>query len=300
MDVPHSGNMDASSSLKPVVGVCGGGPPNKPCQKRVKGGGRCKYHPQGDSVTTPRRLKFSSEADRCRAWNNKNMTCGNKVYLHYGFCKVHIDWKAPSFENVPGHLSQTAQQQIAGLLAKPMSTAEESGYIYVFQIAAADGTVLDPTLYKVGRTKEIHTRLVTWSGRCGNHLRLVEEFPEVGRLSNTHLLERLIQLELSDAFPAGKNELCKCGSVHREMFRLPEGKKWEDLRAVITRWIDVVSSLPPPLPPLSATFKNYKSDTGDERAEMQIAALMSLLEVDTEGKNKEDDEEFVSAPGSPL
>lgn len=142
-------------------------------------------------------------------------------------------------------LSVKGRRELLSCMKKPVSTAETPGYIYMYTHSQATEEVY----YKVGRAKNVKTRMSQLEKSCMNKIVLVKFFPsgdndescprKVTMCLNTHRVERLIHLELADRFGRMEPRICHCGKIHREWFRAGKGKNgWEQLRDVITRWVD--------------------------------------------------------------
>ncbi|KAI9014646.1 meiotically up-regulated gene 113-domain-containing protein [Gaertneriomyces semiglobifer] len=191
--------------------------------------------------------------------------------------QTYADWIDPS-------LSRHTRHKLDTELFKPLSDKDKPGFIYVYQLV--DSTTspqrhLDSSLYKIGRTTNIHRRLTEWSTRCGYTPRLVEYFSSSTSTPNntppvpikySHRCERLIHIDLSDAFGCGPM-ICpgKCREAHYEWFRAHVQNSetpmststlktshqdsvmsgWSRIRRIILKWISFVETeygtVPPPI-----------------------------------------------------
>ncbi|PCH38440.1 hypothetical protein WOLCODRAFT_65061 [Wolfiporia cocos MD-104 SS10] len=162
-----------------------------------------------------------------------------------------VDW-------IPKYLHPLTQANLRVEMQKPLSAADECGFIYCFEIRDPDD---DNRVYlKVGRTVVLNRRIDQWSKQCGSkeqYLRYWYPGPanEDDRVVMKglvqqgdpgpwcHRLERLIHLELADLslnapyldpqFPnieaklqdakAAEKEKCPdCGKMHKEIFTFPK------------------------------------------------------------------------------
>jgi hypothetical protein len=66
-------------------------------------------------------------------------------------------------------------------MEKPISESDEPGFIYAYHIVSGSDTHRDSlsTLYKVGRTTNLHRRLYQLSQHCGYTPEVIEYFPNV-------------------------------------------------------------------------------------------------------------------------
>ncbi|KAK9488741.1 hypothetical protein V1527DRAFT_111494 [Lipomyces starkeyi] len=162
---------------------------------------------------------------------------------------------------------------LAEELKKPISPADEAGYIYIYELAVPyrRGQVHpDTILYlKIGRAKNVDRRMHQWTTQCSHAVILTGHFPSpVGIYSSNihehvggtkcravHRAERLIHLELCAMFPcsAGRAEvfppsltgsvrygICsKCGKRHTEWFAIRQLDAHIVVR-IISKWIEYV------------------------------------------------------------
>lgn len=201
----------------------------------------------------------------------------------------------------PG-LSTSIQAQLQAEMSKPISLADEDGYIYIYWITDNISTPAKPLssfldqkteppspsrvtrarnhspvarqtstpasplslngklLIKIGRTTNVHKRLVRWTQQCGYNLSLLQYYPHrptsprgphqtpdvvpshrsddgVCKVPYSHRVERLIHIELSEC--KVRQERCEsCGKVHREWFEVDASR--DGLRMVdevVERWV---------------------------------------------------------------
>lgn len=116
---------------------------------------------------------------------------------------------------------------------------------------------------KIGRTSNVHRRLVEWTRQCSHDLTLIRYYPYTpsssanasparvppsrpqavssvsgGKVPHVHRVERLIHLELANLRIRDLGQCTECGKEHREWFEVEAHK--EALRKVdecIRRWI---------------------------------------------------------------
>jgi len=79
-------------------------------------------------------------------------------------------------------------------MEKPISESDEPGFIYAYHIISGSDTHRDPfsTLYKVGRTTNLHRRIYQWSQHCGYTPEVIEYFPNVSLPPSLSRRESLI------------------------------------------------------------------------------------------------------------
>jgi len=178
-----------------------------------------------------------------------------------------LDFSNPA-SLIPIDLPPSTQSQLLAQLTKPLSIADEAGYIYVFQLDATSSPGASPTkpaspssadannlLIKIGRTNNVRRRLSSWTRQCGHDLSLLRFYPYVSAsptspstptppspstprtLPYSHRVERLIHIELGAQ--RVKQEKCgKCGKEHREWFEIEatrEGIRRMD--EVVRKWV---------------------------------------------------------------
>jgi len=179
-----------------------------------------------------------------------------------------LDFSNPA-SLIPTHLPSSTQSQLLAQIIKPLSTADEAGYIYVFQLDATSSRGASPTkpaspsssdssnlLIKIGRTNNVHRRLASWTRQCGHDLSLLRFYPYVSSSSSaspatqtsassttprtlpySHRVERLILIEL--AAQRVKQEKCgKCGKEHREWFEIEASRDGiKSMDEVVRKWV---------------------------------------------------------------
>ncbi|KAI0956795.1 hypothetical protein AcW1_005389 [Taiwanofungus camphoratus] len=167
----------------------------------------------------------------------------------------YIQNKLVTFENwIPGYLQPLTQINLLRAMEKPLSDADEAGYIYTFEIR--DPGDPDQIHLKIGRTTKLVKRLDQWNKQCGSKEQILRGYhpctvdPDErsllkGRVRSgepgpwCHRLERLVHLEIADLalyaphynaqFPNTKARLqasktvekkpCSdCGMLHKEIF----------------------------------------------------------------------------------
>ncbi|KAK9369754.1 hypothetical protein V1509DRAFT_433779 [Lipomyces kononenkoae] len=166
---------------------------------------------------------------------------------------------------------------LAEELKKPISRADEAGYIYVYELPVPDfgskqqQCSSDTVLYlKIGRSKNVDRRMHEWTAQCSRALILTGHFPSlpargiIGKTATAatskkcravHRAERLIHLELRAMFPCSADQsghhmfpasltdqygLCAaCGKRHLEFFKV--GRLDADIVVrIISKWIEYV------------------------------------------------------------
>ncbi|CAG8559052.1 83_t:CDS:2 [Acaulospora morrowiae] len=236
----------------------------------------------GSTTTTPtlhnNRIHVDLTSDAtCQGKNYKtNKKCFRKVKSEEKYCQQHKQSMLEQAEIervlfVPGRskitwvkfkdwlnddLSEETKRLLIAEMEKPISDRDEAGFIYAYRLIEGPSSHHDPncTLYKVGRTTNIHRRLYQWSHHCGYTPQLIELFPDVNLSSSfssqesmlntifgdekslssderssqlekitkckyTHRVERLIHIELSEKYRADVEVCSGCGNVHREWFK---------------------------------------------------------------------------------
>ncbi|KAK9377688.1 meiotically up-regulated gene 113-domain-containing protein [Lipomyces chichibuensis] len=162
---------------------------------------------------------------------------------------------------------------LAEELKKPISQADEAGYIYIYELASPyrKGPVHpDTILYlKIGRAKNVDRRMHQWTSQCSHAVILTGHFPSPVGISSSsmheyiggtkcravHRAERLIHLELRAMFPCSaergevfplsltgsvRDGICSnCGKRHTEWFAVSQLDAHIVLR-IISKWIEYV------------------------------------------------------------
>ncbi|KAK9329465.1 hypothetical protein V1520DRAFT_170179 [Lipomyces starkeyi] len=162
---------------------------------------------------------------------------------------------------------------LAEELKKPISQADEAGYIYIYELAFPyrRGQVHpDTILYlKIGRAKNVDRRMHQWTTQCSHAVILTGHFPSPVGISSSnihehvggtkcravHRAERLIHLELRAMFPCSAERgevfppsltgsvrygICSnCGKRHTEWFAVRQLDAHIVLR-IISKWIEYV------------------------------------------------------------
>ncbi|KAF9902693.1 hypothetical protein EC991_004616 [Linnemannia zychae] len=168
------------------------------------------------------------------------------------------------------NLPDYVQNKLRKAMERPVSETDKPGYIYVYQLLETRSTGTH-TLFKVGRTDNVHRRMNEWSDKCGSPPILLEVFPEQGALAPkdendlaenakaeddtvitglrcryAHRVERLIHIELKPFHD--KNHTCPCKTKHMEWFMIPNQpglnekqqlkQAWSQVRRVIVHWMN--------------------------------------------------------------
>ncbi|KAK9240239.1 hypothetical protein V1525DRAFT_249727 [Lipomyces kononenkoae] len=154
---------------------------------------------------------------------------------------------------------------LAEELKKPISQADEAGYIYVYELAiprmadAKGQASPDTVLYlKIGRSKNVDRRMHQWTAQCSSAVILTGHFPSpdgTKQCRAAHRAERLIHLELRAMFPCSADQgdmfprsvtgsvqygLCAtCGKRHTEFFAVRQLDAHIVFR-IISKWIEYV------------------------------------------------------------
>ncbi|KAK9321653.1 hypothetical protein V1517DRAFT_168413 [Lipomyces orientalis] len=163
---------------------------------------------------------------------------------------------------------------LAEELKKPISQADEAGYIYIFELGAVpyDRALIRPdtVLYlKIGRAKDVDKRMHQWTTQCSHTVVLTGHYPSRPGLSSSdiyalgggpkcravHRAERLIHLELRAMFPCSADRddvlpppltgsvrygICSnCGKRHTEWFAVRQIDAHVVTR-IIAKWIEHV------------------------------------------------------------
>ncbi|RUS14631.1 hypothetical protein BC937DRAFT_93532, partial [Endogone sp. FLAS-F59071] len=85
---------------------------------------------------------------------------------------VHVDdW-------INKNLSERTQKLLRMEMERPISQSDEPGFIYAYHFVDDQSSSTDTySLYKVGRTTNIHRRMYEWNQKCGYTPKLIEYFP---------------------------------------------------------------------------------------------------------------------------
>ncbi|CAO3565339.1 unnamed protein product [Mortierella alpina] len=168
------------------------------------------------------------------------------------------------------NLPDYVQNKLRKAMERSVSETDKPGYIYSYQLLESRTTPTH-TLFKVGRTDNVHRRMNEWSDKCGSPPILIEVFPEQGSLAPksesdlsetaaktaadneitglrcrySHRVERLIHIELKPFHD--KDHVCSCKTAHREWFKVPHQRglndkqqfdqAWEQIRRVCVHWM---------------------------------------------------------------
>ncbi|CAG8481507.1 6834_t:CDS:2 [Paraglomus occultum] len=91
-------------------------------------------------------------------------------------------------------LPEEIRRLLRSEMEKPISESDEPGFIYAYHIVSGSDTHRDPysTLYKVGRTTNLHRRIYQWSQHCGYTPEVIEYFPNVSLPPSLSRRESLI------------------------------------------------------------------------------------------------------------
>ncbi|KAG0207650.1 hypothetical protein BGX28_001168 [Mortierella sp. GBA30] len=244
-------------------------------------------------------LSVKSEEDefpnQCHGFNTNGYRCKRKVKLDRPIEKgevlmchdheiseedevvVHIEGKGGVLLQwldvsvwVNPNLPDYVQNKLRKAMERPVSETDKPGYIYSYQLLEFRMTPTH-TLFKVGRTDNVHRRMNEWSDKCGSPPILIEVFPEQGALAPkteddlsenaaataadneitglrcrySHRVERLIHIELKPFHD--KDHVCACKTAHREWFKVPHqsglndkeqfNQAWEQIRRVCVHWM---------------------------------------------------------------
>ncbi|KAI4185859.1 MAG: hypothetical protein L6R41_003873 [Letrouitia leprolyta] len=177
---------------------------------------------------------------------------------------------------IPKSLSPQITSQLLAELAKPISEADEEGYIYIFWLTTTPTTpdasaLLIPSplpspssspqpknkskiLIKIGRTSNVQRRMNEWTRQCGYNLSLIRFYPYLPstpkpspsrgvtqpttpkKVPHAHKVERLIHIELADK--RSKRGCETCGKEHREWFEVDGDRKGvKGMDEVVRRWV---------------------------------------------------------------
>ncbi|KAK9432817.1 hypothetical protein V1505DRAFT_364687 [Lipomyces doorenjongii] len=181
--------------------------------------------------------------------------------------------KAYNVAQVTPAVSAKYVNLLAEELKKPISQADEAGYIYIYELAFPyrRGQVHpDTILYlKIGRAKNVDRRMHQWTTQCSHAVILTGHFPSPIGISSSnmhehvrgtkcravHRAERLIHLELRAMFPCSAERgevfppsltgsvrygICSnCGKRHTEWFAVRQLDAHVVLR-IISKWIEYV------------------------------------------------------------
>ncbi|KAK9469699.1 hypothetical protein V1512DRAFT_245133 [Lipomyces arxii] len=167
-------------------------------------------------------------------------------------------------------VSQDVRAKYADLLArelkKPMSSADSTGYIYIYELAinTTDRANIDPDtvlFLKIGRAQNVAKRIDQWKVQCSHAVILTGHFPTPTgghRCVATHKAERLIHLELRSMFPCSADNaavrplkpsqpsefgICAvCGKRHLEWFAVRKRDAHIVVR-VISKWVEYVGMI---------------------------------------------------------
>ncbi|CAG8497754.1 11739_t:CDS:2 [Acaulospora colombiana] len=206
-----------------------------------------------------------------------NKQCVRKVKRNEKYCQQHKQTMMEQAEIeralfVPGRskmtwvkfkdwlndgLSEETKRLLISEMEKPISDRDRAGFIYAYRLVEGPSSHHDSncTLYKIGRTTNVHRRLYQWSQHCGYTPQLIELFPDVNLSSSfssqesmldtifdddegssngecssqlakvtkckyAHRVERLIHIELSEKYSVDMETCLGCGNMHREWFKV--------------------------------------------------------------------------------
>jgi len=166
---------------------------------------------------------------------------------------------------IPTSLPPNLIARIRTNMISPLSSSDLSsdnkGYIYIYELRDRRLTTLNGDQFiclKVGRAKNVFKRMSEWRSQCQSKEPVLRYFaPEtkderdgkkdqvlmsgVGRtervgIKGSHRWERLIHLNLAEW--RVKEKCGDCGSVHQEIFLLPDddGKGFERCRDEVRKW----------------------------------------------------------------
>ncbi|KAK3846566.1 MAG: meiotically up-regulated gene 113-domain-containing protein [Linnemannia gamsii] len=286
-------------------------PEKKPEKEKIGGmvtttkpsGGRRGSQDSVDSITkniNDLSVKADDDSDdespnQCHGFNTSGHRCKRKVKLDRPQEKgevlmchdhevneedevvVHIEGKGGVLLQwldvsvwVNPNLPDYVQNKLRKAMERPVSETDKPGYIYVYQLLETRSTDTH-TLFKVGRTDNVHRRMNEWSDKCGSPPILLEVFPEQGALAPkddndlaenskaeddtvitglrcryAHRVERLIHIELKPFHD--KHHTCPCKTKHMEWFMIPNQpglsekqqlkQAWVQVRRVIVHWMN--------------------------------------------------------------
>lgn len=157
-------------------------------------------------------------------------------------------------------------------MIKPVSESDRAGYIYVYCLDEGPRVSHEKyAFFKIGRTNDPHRRMYQLSYACKYVPKIIELFPsfptnvnkmltnletldereidDLPKCPLSHRVERLILLELDGLYKKGGFKCPKCGTTHREWFKIKRIKNKDDrlmtdkelfevfIRPTILRWI---------------------------------------------------------------
>ncbi|KAK7206783.1 meiotically up-regulated gene 113-domain-containing protein [Myxozyma melibiosi] len=151
---------------------------------------------------------------------------------------------------------------LAAELNKPISQADEAGYIYIYELQPSkphDRANLDANallFLKIGRTVNVPRRIEQWSRQCSHAVLLTGHFPSPppptaahakgAKCAAVHRAERLIHLDLRSRFACSATDegftvaaCAGCGRRHTEWFAV----RRRDAHLVVEsigRWVEYV------------------------------------------------------------
>jgi len=225
---------------------------------------------------------YNSPSNLCQGRIKNGKICNRKIKPSEGFCHQHkrefiepVEEELEKAVFVPGRarltwlrfgewiksdLSADTRRLLRSEMEKPIADKDEPGFIYAYRLLEGPNSKKNSqhTLYKVGRTTNVHRRLYQWAKQCGYTPELIEIFPNVDILSSfssqetflidregessslnfdnqselfnsvesipkckyTHRAERLIHVELGARFKADIEKCENCGNLHREWFKV--------------------------------------------------------------------------------
>jgi len=247
------------------------------------------YESCENSTPTPTRFRVSPSSSFCQGLIKNGKICNRRIKPSEGFCSRHVEPIEEELEKavfVPGRarltylrfgdwikpdLSSETRILLRSEMEKPISDKDEPGFIYAYRLLKGPNSEKNPkyTLYKVGRSTNVHRRLYQWAKQCGYTPEFIELFPKdilssqeiilIDREESsslnfdkseffgsdpkckyTHRAERLIHIELGARFKADIEKCKNCGNLHREWFKVQNTHGWDEVRKIIVHWVSYV------------------------------------------------------------
>ncbi|CCM01715.1 uncharacterized protein FIBRA_03780 [Fibroporia radiculosa] len=237
----------ASSPPSPTLSAPGSPQRRSQCNGFTRAGKRCKNVVAECSPLESLNPGDHMGLERYCHIHKKEVLKDPKFILPSGRGVHRDDW-------IPNYLHPQTQANILREMQKPLSVADEPGYIYALEYRVPGDR--DRVHYKVGRSYSLNQRTNQWDRQCGSkqqYLRgwwpgsiqdgektIMKGCVDPGEPGPyCHRLERLIHLELADLVsneqylqsqfpdvmpalqamkPRAKEQCPDCGRVHREIF----------------------------------------------------------------------------------
>lgn len=144
---------------------------------------------------------------------------------------------APPSTFFPRSMQAETRKAMLQVLAKPPSSGDAAGFIYIFTVheRGQKGLRNPGTVWvKVGRAVNVQRRMYQWSQQC----RYVPQLLAHHACTHSHRVEHLVHMELRahyDAQPRAVVACTGCQTEHREWFSIP-ARDLEVVVGIVAKW----------------------------------------------------------------